>query len=248
MDEVNLCESSNNPSFSGTHSLSNGFSIVIFIRTHCTNFEFYQIHRSHGYHLILGPDMFVIWRNTSQRYKVKTSGRSKLHWARSNTHYCIISPTVPMIDQQDIFFDNAHARFKIISYCWRDGSPRVYRWTTRPQSSYGTSLYRLVDHLCPQYDNQNGTCYTYQAPATVIDLQPKKYYQTGETIIGNLKTYEWILLRGVAVSDTVQSMIKDIGNRGRWKVLAYEINREMRNDINSPIYPYNMEWFLVGEI
>ena len=61
MDENNLCEFSNNPSFSGIHYLHEGLSIVMFSRTHCKTSEFCHIHRSHRCWLIFGPNILILW-------------------------------------------------------------------------------------------------------------------------------------------------------------------------------------------
>ena len=58
MNDENLSDLIYNPSFSGMHFLLEGLSIVIFRITHCTKAEFGHIHRSHGYQLILGPNIF----------------------------------------------------------------------------------------------------------------------------------------------------------------------------------------------
>ena len=62
MNEGNISEPISNPSFFFIHSLLEGFSIVMFSRDHCTISESGNIHRLQGYRLILGANMFVLWR------------------------------------------------------------------------------------------------------------------------------------------------------------------------------------------
>ena len=62
-----------------------------------------------------------------------------------------------------------------------------------------------------------------------------KLYQSGETVIINLKKLGWVVLRGVEVSDQVQNTIEGSNNTGKCKTIAAEGNRKTKYDINSPI-------------
>ena len=53
------------------------------------------------------------------------------------------------------------------------------------------------------------------SPVSVIYLKPIKGYQSGEMVIGNLKTYGLVVLRRVGVLDQVQTIIEGIGNSGK---------------------------------
>ena len=78
----------------------------------------------------------------------------------------------------------------------------------------GSRIYRLVDNMCPDFDNAS-QCPNCSEGAKVVDLNNIKGYHTGETIIGNLYLCGWVVLRGVEVSDETNNKIRTIATKGK---------------------------------
>ena len=199
-----------NPSYSIMHSLSEGFSVVLYTGTH-GGLTSKPICRNAAIRLILGPAMIVMWREN-----LLHSG------AKSRTEYQIDSNQRGKI-KQDLRF------FAYVQSAHKKGTPRSKK---RSQTADGSQIYRLVLNLCEQFKTPE-KCNNCSKGATTIDLSNITGYQAGETIMGNLVACGWVVLRGVEVSDGVMNKISTIASKGNWNSISTETNREMKYNSTS---------------
>ena len=192
MNDEHLSDLISSPSFSGMHSLLEGLSIVMFNRTHCTKDEFGYIHRSHGCWIILGTNMFILWHEGTLHSRAKSR-----HIAEADDieQAATLLPNVPSSANErptgEVMLTLHRTDLKLLFYCWKETSPQLSRRTSRYRQAYDTSLHRLVNHICPLFEQKS--CHQYLKNQTVIDLRPIIGYQSGEKIIGCLKTLGWIV-------------------------------------------------------
>ena len=52
--------------------------------------------------------------------------------------------------------------------------------------------------------------------ALKLDVSNINWYQVGETTIGNLDKYGWVVLRGIDVSNVIQSYIRSTADKCVW--------------------------------
>ena len=91
----------------------------------------------------------------------------------------------------------------------------------RAQTSDGSRIYRLTNNLCENF-NDLDRCKDCKEGAVILDLTRTTGYQTGQTIIGNLESCGWVVLRGVEVTDGVNQKMRTIANKGKWNSILTE--------------------------
>ena len=108
----------------------------------------------------------------------------------------------------------------------------VPRSKERAPTVDGSYIYRLLNNLCDHFNNPS-ECKDCSEGAKSIELSNITGYQTGETIIGKLTLYGWVVLLGVEFSDEVNMKIRAIANKGKWSSISTEKNRQMKYNSNS---------------
>ena len=185
------------PSFSIMHSLSTGFSIVLYSCTHRVKLRpELPIHCKNAIRLILPQWMMLIWHENL--YHSGAKSRSD----RNGNH----------IDDMRFF-----------SYVWPELATSVGNRNRGLNDGVareeGDLVYRenLSYHTCQHLWDESPPCQLCQQDETVIDLSniPPRSYLAGERIFGDLKELGWLVVRGVRVDEPTYHAINEEARRGR---------------------------------
>ena len=222
------------PSYSMLHSLPGGLSIVLYTCSHSGSSRV-PICRNSAVRLILGPDMMVIWRENllHSGAKSRNIGDSTTTMEATNllpSNCCDKESTVLRSNTTKTIKVKEDLRFfAYVSPKPKKGGQRLKK---RATTADGSRIYRLMDNLCDDF-NDVEKCKNCKEGAVILDLTEITGYQTGETIIGNLESCGWVVMRGVEVTDVINNKMRSIATKGKWNSISTEKNRQMKYNSNS---------------
>ena len=92
---------------------------------------------------------------------------------------------------------------------------------------FGELLYRnnLYKYVCKDFYDEVCKCPQFMEGETVVDctcVPSTSFNQVGETIVGNLEKYRWVVMRGLTIDTSTATeinnmAIEDAGKEGAWK-------------------------------
>ena len=199
------------PSYSMMHSLTDGYSIVLYTGTHnggTTNDLL--LCRNAAVRLILSHDMIVMWRENLLHSGAKLRNKTPSNNNRQGIGLSPITfyeqPTITLRSNVKVK-QEVKEDFRFFAYVKATPKKGITRLKDRAPTADCSSIYRLVGNVCQDFDKAS-QCQNCSEGAKVIELSNIKGYQTGETIIGNLVFCGWVVLRGVEVSDETNNKLE----------------------------------------
>ena len=225
------------PSYSLMHSLSHGFSLVLYSRSHCVNLSSELclpselcLHRNSAIRLILPSEMCLILHESI--YYSRDKSRNIPDALNSPFNHPIVLP-----DQT--FF----------AYVWPFVKENNEKLTTDSCDDVarerGDKVYRenLHKNRCSYLREDFNKCVYCKDEEMTIDLRtiPKNSYSPGNRIIGDLDMYGWLVVRSASVPDTIDNAIKDIGKlgggwSGQWHKIDKTVNRMKKYKPSSMVH------------
>ena len=183
-------------SYSITHSLKQGFSIVIYSGTHRVNLDdnSLHMHKGNGVRLHIPPWMCLVWHESLYHSGAKS---------RDTPRY-----------QEDMRF---------VAYIWpylvNQARNRTTGTTDGVARENGEQVYRENIHYykCGDIYNVETTCVHCNRKETVADLRgiSPNSYVPGERIIGDLEELGWMVVRGVRIDEPTYNSINGVAHMGR---------------------------------
>lgn len=182
------------PSYSIMHSLEEGFSIVLYSRSHRVNLSSrLHLHRNCAIRLILGPEMCLIWHEGIFHSGAKSRNTPD--------------------PQQDLRF---------FSYVWPYIESKAGNRTSIScdgvNRSCGSRVHRenIHEQTCEYLYHNNDQCPHCRNEEMIIDLRTisRNSYLPSERIIGDLVNLGWMVVRTSRVPPEMNKSIVDIGKMG----------------------------------
>ena len=201
-EDINLkTEMPTRPSYSIMHSLEQGFSIVMYSRSHRVNLQSgFCLHNRCGIRLIFPKWMAIIWHESLYHAGGKSRTRE---W---------------VITLEDLRF---------FGYIW----PQIVGNSRRRcggsldgiRREDGSTIYRgnKKDRTCEYMYKENNECRHCQQGVNSmleeIDLSevPENSYNPGDKIMGCLEELGWVVVRGVRVSQSTNEAIVNLSDIGK---------------------------------
>jgi hypothetical protein len=195
-EEINVkVEMPTCPSYSIMHSLDEGFSIVMYSRSHCVNLRSgFCLHKRNGIRIILPKWMAIIWHESLYHAGGKSRTR---HWTITLQDMRFFGYLWP-----NVIGNTRNRNVGSMDGIGREDGSNIYRGNRR-------------ERTCEYMYDSNSQCSHCQHDITdvldEIDLSevPENSYNPGDNIIGCLVELGWVVVRGVRVSqDTNDDIVK----------------------------------------
>ena len=197
-------------SYSMMHALEEDFIIMMYSCTHCTIMWNCCIHRKHAVRLILSKGIVAMWHESLYHSEVKS--------IQTPTGLC--KPDLGIFMYIWYFIANNQRNRNAGT---TDGVSREYGEYLHRNNFYIYMCKTVYDEVCEYHD--------YTEEETVIDCRvasTSSYNQAGETIIGDLSIYGWLVMRALTIDRCTETEINNIstkgpGTKGTWKLIELSV-------------------------
>ena len=222
------CNMPSRPSYSMLHSFSEGFSIVLYSRSHKVDISpNIALHKDCAVRLVLGPEMVVIWHEGLYH-----SGAKSRNTPEAQTDRRFFAYLWPFV--------KANSRNRQAGSC--DGVARA-----SGDEVFRTNINECTCKYLYEEIDSNHPCIYCKDEEILMDLrgiQPTSYSPC-DRIIGDLKTFGWEVFRTPRVSAEMEEDIRQIsklgsGWDGRW--FAVDVNGPNRMMKYKPSSKLPTEW------
>ena len=202
-------------SFSSMFALREGFSLVVFSKTHRFIPTECVIHNGMGVRIILQKGMCLIWNG------------SLIHCgAKSSTNE-----------------DGEHMKqLRLFNYWWMQSQYGIRSTTKREDSK---ELHRHKLNVCPHYDRLRNICpkcdiYTQKCiNLSTIDMNE---YEVGQKIVGDIKDDGWIVVKGNHMSIGVFDNIENIAYDSEcWYPIEKNTTRQQKYDSTCEVDKFKLQ-------
>ena len=215
-----------NPSYSVMHSLSQGFSIVLFSGTHniCTTPSL--LHRNNAVRLVLPSDMVVLWHERTYHGGAQSrlsadhrAGRTGFHLSPEQADRSPSRRREPRREYQHM------EDLRLFGFVW-NSEGKSHRTRSDGNINPGDQLhYNDKDIFCKDFFKKNVRemqCQDCRRGNVICDLSrlPIGSYENGTKVVGDLKTLGWAVFRSRLIGDAEESLIRNICGRGQWQTIS----------------------------
>ena len=213
------------PSYSLMHSLQEGFSIVIYSRSHKVNLcPELCLHRNCAIRLVLPPEMCLIIHEGTMYSEAK-------------------SRDTP----------NSQADLRLFGYVWPMIQSNVGNRTSSSSDGVartsGDRVHRenIHNRTCRYLYNGHEQCAHCKNAEILVDLRgiPKSSYAPGDRILGDIAELGWLIVRTSRVSEDMNESIRQISKLGQgWDGRWFPMDRNEPNRMMKyrPSTKYPSEW------
>ena len=216
-------EETKNPSFSMMHSLSQGFSIMLFSATHKTKARRGMLHKPNAVRLVLGPDMVLIWHERTYHCGTRSRLTKNREQGDKGFHLSTMEADLsPSRRKSNVPRPYEHLEdMRLFAYVWNE-TGKLFRTRKDGRARSSDEIYQKEGYTCDDFFKEHGDpnnsikCQECQRGTLVFDLSflQSNQYANGEVILGDLEKYGWCVYRSNNISDIVESEIKNICARG----------------------------------
>ena len=216
-------EETKNPSFSMMHSLSQGFSIMLFSATHKTKARRGMLHKPNAVRLVLGPDMVLIWHERTYHCGTRSRLTKNREQGDKGFHLSTMEADLsPSRRKSNVPRPYEHLQdMRLFAYVWNE-TGKLFRTRKDGRARSSDEIYQKEGYICDDFFKERGDpnnsikCQECQRGTLVFDLSflQSNQYANGEVILGDLEKYGWCVYRSNNISDIVESEIKNICARG----------------------------------